>query len=102
MFPRVGSQIFNESHSPEDFHVMEVENLSRDYLTVTGLPAIASGNPELAQGRKSLCGLLVAVGVSFTFTRIARRNRSRVLRAFVAVQWGKHHVKVAVSQHLGR
>ena len=30
MFPRVGSQTFTEPASPEDFHVMEVKNVSRE------------------------------------------------------------------------
>jgi hypothetical protein len=41
MFPRVGFQILSEQGSPEDFHVMEVENVSRDEATVTGFEGIA-------------------------------------------------------------
>ncbi len=34
MFPRVGSQILIGPGPPEDFHVMEVKNLSRQGLNV--------------------------------------------------------------------
>ncbi len=44
MFPRVGSKIFTEPGSPEDFHVMEVKNVSRDEVNVAGFGGIASGN----------------------------------------------------------
>jgi hypothetical protein len=47
MFPCVGFQIFIEPGSPEDFHVMEVENVSRDALNVTGFGAIASGESAI-------------------------------------------------------
>ena len=43
MFPRVGSQIFTELDSPEDFHVMEVKNVSRDGINVTWIGRRASG-----------------------------------------------------------
>ncbi|SPE55391.1 hypothetical protein SBV1_220008 [Verrucomicrobia bacterium] len=43
MFPRVGSQILIEPGSPEDFHVMEVKNVSKDALNVTCFGTIASG-----------------------------------------------------------
>jgi len=46
MFPRVGSQIINEPGSPEDFHVMEVKNVSRDWMNVTCLRGIASAKEE--------------------------------------------------------
>ena len=46
MFPRVGSQIIIEPGSPEDFHVMEVKNVSRDGLNMTGSRAMASGKYE--------------------------------------------------------
>jgi len=42
MFPSVGSQILIEPGSPEDFHVMEVKNVSRDGLSVTDFGEIAS------------------------------------------------------------
>jgi hypothetical protein len=42
LFPRVGSQINIEPGSPEDFHVMEVKNASRDEVNVTGFRGIAS------------------------------------------------------------
>jgi hypothetical protein len=42
MFPKAGSQILTEPGSPEDFHVMEVKNVSRDGLSVTGFGKIAS------------------------------------------------------------
>jgi len=41
MFPWVGFQIFIEPGSPEDFHVMEVKNASRDGLKVTVFEVIA-------------------------------------------------------------
>jgi hypothetical protein len=41
MFPWVGSQILIEP-APEDFHVMEVKNVSRDGLSVTDFGEIAS------------------------------------------------------------
>jgi hypothetical protein len=43
MFPQVGSQIIIEPGSPEDFHVMEVRNISRDRLNVAGFGGIARG-----------------------------------------------------------
>jgi hypothetical protein len=43
MFPRAGFQIFTETDSPEDFHVMEVKNVSRDRQNVTRPGRIASG-----------------------------------------------------------
>jgi hypothetical protein len=43
MFPWVGSQIIIEPRSPEDFHVMEVKNVSRDIMNLTALGAMASG-----------------------------------------------------------
>jgi hypothetical protein len=46
MFPQVGSQILIETGSPEDFHVMEVKNVSRDRLSVTGFWARASSNRD--------------------------------------------------------
>jgi hypothetical protein len=42
MFPRAGSQIFTEPGSPEDFHPMKSENVSRDEVNVTGFSRIAS------------------------------------------------------------
>ncbi len=42
LFPRVGSQILIEPGSPEDFHVMEVKNVSRDGLSVSHFEEIAS------------------------------------------------------------
>src|SRR5512138_3601102 len=44
MFPRVGSQISTEPGSPEDFHVMEVKNVSRDRLSMAGYGAGARRN----------------------------------------------------------
>jgi hypothetical protein len=44
MFPRAGFQIIIESGSPEDFHVMEVKNVSRDGLSVTDSGAGARAN----------------------------------------------------------
>jgi hypothetical protein len=41
-FPRVGSQIIIEPGSPEDFHVMEVKNVSRDGLNLTAFEEMAS------------------------------------------------------------
>ena len=41
MFPSIGSQIFTEAGSRENFHVMEVKNVSRDPLIVTPLEGIA-------------------------------------------------------------
>jgi len=41
MFPRIGSQILIEPGSPEDFHVMEVKNVSRDASNVGGFEKIA-------------------------------------------------------------
>jgi len=41
MFPRAGFQIVIEPGSPEDFHVMEVKNASRDGLKLTGFRVIA-------------------------------------------------------------
>jgi hypothetical protein len=43
MFPRAGSQIFTEPGSPEDFHVMEPRNVSRDAENVTAFRGRASG-----------------------------------------------------------
>jgi hypothetical protein len=52
MFPSVGSQIFTEPGSPEDFHVMEVKNVSRDGLSVSCFEQIASavGKEERISG----------------------------------------------------
>ena len=41
MFPSVGSQTFIEPGSPEDFHMMEVKNVSRDSASVTSFSGIA-------------------------------------------------------------
>jgi len=43
MFPGAGSQIIIESGSPEDFHVMEVKNVSRDVVNLAAFGAMASG-----------------------------------------------------------
>jgi hypothetical protein len=43
MFPRAGSQILTEPSSPEDFHVVEVKNISRDRRNVAGFGKIARG-----------------------------------------------------------
>ena len=42
MFPRAGSQILSEPGSPEDFHVMEVKNISGNEVNVTGFRGRAS------------------------------------------------------------
>ena len=42
MFPASGFQIIIEAGSPEDFHVVEVRNVSRDGLNVACLVGIAS------------------------------------------------------------
>ena len=46
MFPRAGSQILIEPGSLEDFHVMEVKNVSRDGLSVRDFGEIASVTGE--------------------------------------------------------
>jgi hypothetical protein len=43
LFPSVGSQIITEPASPEDFHGMEVKNVSRDRVNVTGFGEMARG-----------------------------------------------------------
>ncbi len=43
MFPRLGSQILIGPSPPEDFHVMEVKNVSRDARNVAGFERIARG-----------------------------------------------------------
>jgi hypothetical protein len=40
--PVVGSQILSELGSPEDFHVMEAQNVSKDGVNVTRFCGIAS------------------------------------------------------------
>jgi hypothetical protein len=52
MFPRAGSQILIEPGSLEDFHVMEVKNVSRDGLSVSCFEEIASaaGKEERISG----------------------------------------------------
>ena len=61
MFPRVGSQILTEPGSPENFHDMEVKNVSRDGLSVTGFQARASNNRVFLirpyPGECKLCGV---------------------------------------------
>jgi hypothetical protein len=52
--PQVVSQILIEPGSPEDFHVMEVKNVSRDGLSVTGFGEIASAARTMQQGMLSL------------------------------------------------
>ena len=42
MFPPSGFQIIIEPGSPEDFHVVEVKNVSRDGLNVACLVGMAS------------------------------------------------------------
>jgi hypothetical protein len=42
MFPHPGFQILTEPGSPEDFHVMEVKNVSRDGVRVSCFEGIAS------------------------------------------------------------
>ena len=42
MFPSIGSQILIEPGSLEDFHVMEVKNVSRDGVSVTCFEGRAS------------------------------------------------------------
>jgi hypothetical protein len=42
MFPHAGSQIVKEPGSLEDFHVMEVKNVSRDGGMVAGFGTMAS------------------------------------------------------------
>jgi hypothetical protein len=42
MFPHAGSQILTGRRPPEDFHVMEVKNVSRDELSVMDFGEIAS------------------------------------------------------------
>jgi len=56
MFPWVGSQIIIEPGSPEDFHVMEVKNVSRDRWNVTSLVAIASR--EFREFQRSISEIL--------------------------------------------
>jgi hypothetical protein len=46
MFPHAGFQILIEPGSPEDFHVMEVKNVSRDGLSVRDFGEIASVTGE--------------------------------------------------------
>jgi len=42
MFPSVGSQILTEPGSPEDFHVMEVKNVSSDDVRLSYFGGMAS------------------------------------------------------------
>ncbi len=56
MFPRVGSQTFTEPGSPEDFHLMEVKNVSRDSLSVTSFRRIASATANKLARRVYLPG----------------------------------------------
>ena len=50
MFPRVGSQILTEPGSPEDFHVMEVKNVSRDAVSLACFEEIASAAGKEERG----------------------------------------------------
>jgi hypothetical protein len=104
MFPWVGSQTFKELNSPEDFHVMEVENLSRDGLTLPGLAAIASGNsePDGTCAASLDCLGVVDDQVGLAFDRWARTNGSRVLGTLVTVQRSQDDIQITVPQHFGR
>ena len=48
MFPHAGSQILIEPGSLEDLHVMEVKNVSRDWMSVLDFGEIASAAKNAA------------------------------------------------------
>jgi hypothetical protein len=66
MFPGLGSQILNELNSPEDFHVMEVENLSRQG-DFDGFSAKSKRQCGTYSATKKLLVGLVSAGGGFCF-----------------------------------
>jgi hypothetical protein len=98
MFPGLGSQILNELNSPEDFHVMEVENLSRqgDFDGFSAKSKRQCGTYSAT--KKLLVGLVNAGGgLCFVFGRGCGTIRGWVLGTLVAMQWSEHHVQITVS-----